>query len=397
MAQDGTQAPGKGKALFLVHGNLDDPLELIFDGIFNGDDLFFLIMNLGKRPIQGGGLAAAGRPGYQHHAVWFADHPAEPEQLTFCEPQGLQGQPLEIRGDGFLVEDTDDGVLAENARHDRHAKVDRFASHPHFKAAVLGNPPLRNIQLAHDLDTGDDRALESAVERLGSAVQDTVDTIFDDHALKARFDMNVACPLDQGVIEGGIDEANNRAGVGGQFFDGEDFLSLFGLLDQLQLEIFGNLVENPLGTLAPLKDSDDFAFHGHPQNQGHIEQQLEAFTGCNVGGIGNNDDQAIVGLPNRQELVPQRHPRGQGAHQLGFRIKAIQVHVLKLKLGRQSLSQSFAGKKTFLDAGGTEVFTSDLHPLQNQLDLGRGYGTHSNQNLAYPFPFEDHASKPAPA
>ena len=52
VAQDGTQPARKGQSLFFVHGNLRDALELVFDRIFDGDDLVLIGLDLVDRGIQ---------------------------------------------------------------------------------------------------------------------------------------------------------------------------------------------------------------------------------------------------------------------------------------------------------------------------------------------------------
>src|SRR5580698_7348268 len=45
MPQNGTQAARKREALLLVHRNLGDPAQLIFDRVFNGDEFVFIALD----------------------------------------------------------------------------------------------------------------------------------------------------------------------------------------------------------------------------------------------------------------------------------------------------------------------------------------------------------------
>src|SRR4029077_8057056 len=81
VAQNGTQAASKGHALFLVDRNLGDTAQLIFDGIFNGDDLVFVGLDFVDGGIQGGGLARSGGAGDQHHAIRLANIATEAAHL----------------------------------------------------------------------------------------------------------------------------------------------------------------------------------------------------------------------------------------------------------------------------------------------------------------------------
>ena len=118
VAQDGAQAAGEGEALLLVHRDLGDPLELVLDGVLDGDDLVFLGLDLGEGGVEGGGLAGAGGARDQHHPVGLPDEPAEAGQLLLVEAQDVQAQARELLGQALLVQDADDRVLAVDRGHD---------------------------------------------------------------------------------------------------------------------------------------------------------------------------------------------------------------------------------------------------------------------------------------
>jgi hypothetical protein len=56
------KAAGEGESLFLVDGNLGDAADLVFDRVFDGDDLVFVVLDFVDRGVQRGGLAGAGGP-----------------------------------------------------------------------------------------------------------------------------------------------------------------------------------------------------------------------------------------------------------------------------------------------------------------------------------------------
>ena len=58
VAQDRAQAAREGQALFLVDRNLRDAAHLVFDRIFDGDDLVFVVLDLVERGVERGRLAA---------------------------------------------------------------------------------------------------------------------------------------------------------------------------------------------------------------------------------------------------------------------------------------------------------------------------------------------------
>src|SRR5204862_1759485 len=105
--------------------------------------------------VQGGGLAAAGGAGDQQHAVGERSEAAQLLDDVPLESEHIEPQAAHL-GERLLVEDTQHRVLAENAGNDRHAEVDRTAVDRDLESAVLRDAPLGNVELRHDLDTGDD-------------------------------------------------------------------------------------------------------------------------------------------------------------------------------------------------------------------------------------------------
>ncbi len=77
VAQDGAQAAGEGEAFLFVYRNLRDAADLIFDGVFDGDDFVFVVLDFVDGGIERGGLAGAGGAGDEHHAVGLVNVAAE--------------------------------------------------------------------------------------------------------------------------------------------------------------------------------------------------------------------------------------------------------------------------------------------------------------------------------
>src|SRR4051812_34828161 len=73
VAEDGAQAAGEGEAFFLVYRDLGDTADLVFDRVFDGDDLVFVALDFIEGGVEGGGFAGAGGTGDEHHAVGLAD------------------------------------------------------------------------------------------------------------------------------------------------------------------------------------------------------------------------------------------------------------------------------------------------------------------------------------
>ena len=63
VAQDRAQACGKGQADLVANLDLDGAFELVFDGIFEGDDLSVFVISLRQSRVEGSCFAATGRAG----------------------------------------------------------------------------------------------------------------------------------------------------------------------------------------------------------------------------------------------------------------------------------------------------------------------------------------------
>ena len=83
------------QALLLVHRNLRDALDLVLHRVFDGDDLVFVVLDLAERGVERGGLAGAGGPGDQHHAVRLRDVAAELHQVGIARSPTTSSESLE--------------------------------------------------------------------------------------------------------------------------------------------------------------------------------------------------------------------------------------------------------------------------------------------------------------
>src|SRR5438876_565927 len=77
-----------------------------------------------------------------------------------------------------------DGLAADDARH----------------AAVLGHAALGDVQVAHDLQAGDETRLD-VLRRAHHLVEHAVDPVTDPHVLLGRLDVDVGCPVLHGLAD----------------------------------------------------------------------------------------------------------------------------------------------------------------------------------------------------
>src|SRR5437870_10040376 len=166
VAQNRAQPAREGQTLLFVHWNLGDAVQLIFDRVFNGDDLVFFVSDFVERGVERSRLAGAGGPGHQHHAVRLGNIAAKLAQIFLIKTDHIQIEILEGFVNLLLVENTNYGVFAVHGRHDRDTKIDvpRFVTNP--KAAVLRHASFGDIQFRHDLDTRDQRLVIREIDRI---------------------------------------------------------------------------------------------------------------------------------------------------------------------------------------------------------------------------------------
>src|SRR5205823_4533621 len=106
------QAARERQTLLLVDGNLRDAVKLILHGVFNRDDLVFLVANLVQGGVKRRRLARPGGACDEDHAVRLGDVATEVAQVAREEADNVEREVSELLVDLLLVEDTYDRVLA---------------------------------------------------------------------------------------------------------------------------------------------------------------------------------------------------------------------------------------------------------------------------------------------
>src|SRR5215469_3016888 len=218
--QDRAQPAGKSEALFLVDGYLQHARQLVLDRVFDGDDLVAPGLRLGDGRVERRSLAAAGGSGDQQHAVGQRAQPAQLFDDVTLEAQHVQPQAAHL-GERLLVEDTQHGIFAEDARDDRYAEVDRPSVHGDLEAPVLRDAPLGDIELGHHLDARDDLLSQLDAADGGDVRQHAVEAVAHHQPDGARLEVNVARAGAQGVVHGRVHQTHYRARVLADSYVGE--------------------------------------------------------------------------------------------------------------------------------------------------------------------------------
>ena len=213
VAQDRAQPAGEGQPLLLVYRNLRNAANLVFDRVFDGDDLVFVGLDLVQRGVKRGGLAGAGRAGHQHHAVRFRDVAAEAARSSSPKPTTSSVSLWNFSLIDSLSRMRSTASSPWIAGHDGDAEVDGAPVVAHAEAAVLRHAPLGDVEFGHDLDTRDDGGVMLLRDRFHRLLQHAVDAVLDDDRIVASLDVDVAGTPLQGGEDGGVDQADDRTDV----------------------------------------------------------------------------------------------------------------------------------------------------------------------------------------
>src|SRR3954452_1556300 len=345
VAKDGAQSARKRQPFLLIHRNLRDSSELVFDRILDRNDLVFRGLNLGKRGVQRRRFAGAGGSGDEHHSVRLFDELAELEQHLLVEAEDVEAQALEVGVHRLLVQDADDRILAVRGGDDGDAEVDGAAGDAQFETAVLRHALLGDVELRHDLDARNDRAVVALVDRLERFVEDAGDAVLDDHFVVARFDVNVRGAALDRVEDDRVDQLDDwRRLLRGDRVDRQRLFAFLVFADEGHAETFGGLVEHALRRFGLLQFVADRGGRGHFDLQRRAEEQFQFVELEDVGRITDHDGDVAVLALLRQELIADHQLQRNVFEELVIDLEVIEVDVLETVLVGQPLrTRGFTG------------------------------------------------------
>ncbi|MNP16601.1 hypothetical protein D3C76_1090050 [compost metagenome] len=99
LPQDRPQASGEGHVYLWIHRHLTDARQVIFDRVFDGEDVAGLVVEAAQGRIQAGGFAGARGTGHQENAMGFSQ-----QQVQRCKRVIRHAQPMQIQSPGLFVE-----------------------------------------------------------------------------------------------------------------------------------------------------------------------------------------------------------------------------------------------------------------------------------------------------
>src|SRR5712692_9332847 len=333
VAQDGAQPAGKRQAFFLIDRDLRDPADLIFDRVFNRNDFVFVVLDLIYRRIKGSRFAAARRPGDEHHTVRFFDVAAEAAQVEVVKAHHVECELAELFAHRLFVEHAEHGIFAVDRRHDRNVEVDGALVVLYAETAVLGHAALGNVELAHDLDTGNDRGVMLLPDGRHGMREHAVNAELDDHRVVPSLDVDVAGPPLKGGEDRGIDQPDDRAHVArrrSQLVDGDGLvIARFVFADHVEREAFAGIFQNALRLLRLLKNFGDLLEGRNLGDDPFAKQQADLVDHHQLTGIGNGNRQTPVRcFLQRDEVIPEHQVHRDLLEQIVVQLEVAQIDEL---------------------------------------------------------------------
>src|SRR5207302_1397168 len=202
----------------------------------------------------------------------------------------------QVEEGGALVEDPHHDLLAVHRGERGHAEVDRLAGDDARHATVLGDAPLGDIEVGHDLEPGDQPGL-NVLRRTHHLVEHTVDAVPHPDIGLGRFDVDVGRPVLHGLADQEVDQLDDRRVLGDLLDAGEVVLGLH-LAGRQGGDVLGVALD-ALVLLDRLEDrpagGDDRAYLG-PRDRAYVVD------GDDVGGVGHGHDQAVLLPPDGDGL-----------------------------------------------------------------------------------------------
>ena len=157
--------------------------------------------------------------------------------------------------------------------HHRDAKIDGASRDPQPETTVLGHAPLRDVELGHDLDAGDDGLGMALLDGRRRLVEGAVDTVFGENRPVLRLDMDVGGPSFDGTEQQRIDEPNDRT-LRSERLEIDDFSLVLRHEFEPGAEILAGPVEQGLPPTLPSQTLRDISGRRHHRVDRTTEREL---------------------------------------------------------------------------------------------------------------------------
>ncbi len=147
LPEEGSQRGGEGQADLFVHLDLVHAGQVELDGVFGGGNVPVDLVQLRQGRVQRRGLARSGGTRHEDHPPGLVDGLLESGEGFLFEAE-LGHVELQ----GRLVQDSQNHLFAEQGWEHGYPELHLLAAlDPELDPAVLGEPPLGDVEPGHDL------------------------------------------------------------------------------------------------------------------------------------------------------------------------------------------------------------------------------------------------------
>ena len=339
------------------------------------------LVELADHGVHGGGLAAAGGAHDQKHTAAALDHPVKGLHILPAQADVLF---VEIAA-GF-IQQTGHDLLAVHCRQRGDTQVDVLFLHAHVEAAVLRDAPLGDIESAHDLDTGDDGALQ-ILRHVEDGAHQAVDTHTHDHLSLARLKVDIARAFGDGALDDGVDEADG-GGVVDRVVDlvcGEGEVLRLRVIAALAGSLPLHLLDGAGRALVPVEDLDRALNHGAVGHHGHhllAHGLAHLFDRVEVERVAHGEVELILLDAHRNDgILLGDIPRHNGG-QLRRDVDLAEIYILNAELHLQGLDELVLRNDAVCDQHLTETALLCFLQLKAAVELLLGDGPRGKQKFA---------------
>ena len=313
LTEEGAERGRECPADVFVDLNLVDALQVVLDRILGRHDVHVRRVDGVDARVERGGLAGSGRSSDQHHAVRLVDRGVE-----LVEAPVVEAELRQIELQRLLVENSENRLFAEDRGECRDAEIDLAIAVAELDAAVLRQPALGDVEVRHDLQTGEDRCLQPFRWRQ-HFVQHAVHPEPDPENLLVRLEVNVGGALLDRVDQHHVHQLHDWRFVGRLLqLEDVDLGAFFTFIDDLDVGEVGLHVGQDAGDGLRLRlvvAVDRLLDRGLRRDQGQHLHERDVVQGEHVRRIGHRERERVPHPPHRDDLVL---PRDGRRHELQY-------------------------------------------------------------------------------
>ncbi len=207
LTEEAAQGAGKRQTDVRADLRLNDPVDVVLHGVLGGKNLHVRLVELRESGIKGRGFAAAGWTRVDDDSIGFTHELAEGRQLVVAHSDLLQAE-LHVGA----VEHAEHNALPEHRRQHADAQVDGHPPQGQLDAPILGESPLGDVEVGHDLDPRRD-GQRHVPRRRHHLVQHAVDAVAHLELIVKGFEVDVARLVLDGLEQHQVEELLDRVEV----------------------------------------------------------------------------------------------------------------------------------------------------------------------------------------